>query len=50
MLSSVPGGMAFGSNVMVRGLPVSIVTTRDRPGGSGCDRQRRPLVTFAGMP
>ena len=48
-LCSVPLGMALGSNVMVAGGPILSVTTRERPDGSGWDRQRRPSVTFTGM-
>jgi hypothetical protein len=48
-LSSVPTGMAAGLIVMVRGC-FCLVTTCEKPGGVGCEEQKRPVVTIAGMP
>src|SRR5215472_16029593 len=60
MLSSAPAGMADGSIVMVGrtpdcGVPVPDPagwpgTTCEKPAGAGCEEQKLPEVTFAGMP
>ena len=49
MLSSSPFRMPDGSNVMVWWAGLND-TAFARPPGSGLDVQRRPFVTFAGMP
>ena len=48
-LSSVPGEMAAGLIVMVRG-GFCRVTTCEKPGGVGSEEQKLPVVTIAGMP
>jgi len=49
MLSSSPAGIPDGSKVMVWCVVLNDTALR-RPSGSGWDVQRRPFVTFAGMP
>jgi hypothetical protein len=49
-LSSVPAGMAAGLIVMVKGSARVPDTTCEKAASAGCEEQKLPEVTSAGMP